>query len=565
MTLRSSHVLGIVACLLFVPTVAGHANYLSSEPARGARLSAAPDSVTVVLSEELDPKGSRLEVRDAAGGRIDEGDVRIQPGERPVLSVDLRDGVGPGAYTIVWKALSTVDGHVTSGTVGFAVGGFEPPPPTDPTSSLGGVSPAARAATYAGYALVFGVVAFLLWIEREPTYPGRAGTLRRILLLGSVLILTGVAVLALHTADATGLGIANFFTTGVGRTFGLRIAAAVLTVVAAAIAQRIGGRPSVMAVGGLGLIDAAGSSLFVHSANQGWPAIAVDFLHLVAAATWLGALGLFLQFIRHAATTGTYDDVRRVGQRFSPVALGAVTLLGATGIASTAYILGSAALLRPVELLDHPYGGVLAAKIALFGLMVAIASVNRFVFLGTRPGPDRGIERRPRILRFLFPKEGPSRHRAFARIVALEAGLGVVVLVLAGSLTAISPPTTPEIPEDATRTTGFGQEFRSVLTLRPAPIVGAASNVSFELSRIADGRPVEAAVRIRVSVAAADDVAAGGQAWTATHVAGGHWTIGEVLFTQKGPHTVRLEVQTDDVYRDIVDLRVDVRDAPTSA
>lgn len=99
-----------------------HANYVSSTPAADARLSSAPRTVSVVLSEEL-TGDSTITVVDATGATVDQGDGKIDTGdaERKTLVVSLKSGLGDGVYTVQWSAAS-VDGHTEPGSFSFTVG-----------------------------------------------------------------------------------------------------------------------------------------------------------------------------------------------------------------------------------------------------------------------------------------------------------------------------------------------------------------------------------------------------------------------------------------------------------
>ena len=70
------------------------------------------------FTENLEPKFSKLEVRNAAGARVDLGDTRVNGSAMHV-------GLGalpPGTYTVHWRVLS-VDTHTTKGSFRFNVGG----------------------------------------------------------------------------------------------------------------------------------------------------------------------------------------------------------------------------------------------------------------------------------------------------------------------------------------------------------------------------------------------------------------------------------------------------------
>src|SRR5262249_6448984 len=109
-------VLAAAALLLVLPgTASAHAVPVSSTPAPGARLGAAPAAVVIVFDEPLEPRLSGTTVIDPAGrrftGRVSGKTIRVP------LSTH-----APGIYQVDWKTVSVVDGHTITGTFRFGVG-----------------------------------------------------------------------------------------------------------------------------------------------------------------------------------------------------------------------------------------------------------------------------------------------------------------------------------------------------------------------------------------------------------------------------------------------------------
>lgn len=81
-------------------------------------MSSPPNQVVLQFTQKLEPKFSRIEVRNAVGDRVDQGDVSVSDS---VIQVGLKV-LPPGTYTVRWRALS-VDTHTTKGSFNFRVGG----------------------------------------------------------------------------------------------------------------------------------------------------------------------------------------------------------------------------------------------------------------------------------------------------------------------------------------------------------------------------------------------------------------------------------------------------------
>src|SRR5829696_1109940 len=116
------HALGVVGLLLVLtvrPTSA-HALYVRSEPASGAQFRP-PGQIQVWFTEAVEPDFSKLEVLDSSRKRVDLDDTHAVPGDNRSLVVSVGE-IPDGTYTVSWKALSAVDGHVTQGVFPLVVG-----------------------------------------------------------------------------------------------------------------------------------------------------------------------------------------------------------------------------------------------------------------------------------------------------------------------------------------------------------------------------------------------------------------------------------------------------------
>lgn len=79
----------------------------------------APREVEIDFSETVEPAFCKIVVRNAAGARVDAGNVHVEAGDARRLVVGL-EPLPPGAYTVTWQAVST-DTHKTQGHFSFSV------------------------------------------------------------------------------------------------------------------------------------------------------------------------------------------------------------------------------------------------------------------------------------------------------------------------------------------------------------------------------------------------------------------------------------------------------------
>ncbi|HVB17919.1 MAG TPA: copper resistance CopC family protein [Stellaceae bacterium] len=109
-----------VLALAALPASA-HAFLDHASPAVGSAIPTAPPALTLWFTQDLELAFSGVTVANAAGQRVDLGNVRIPPGQPAELQVGLKP-LPPGTYTVSWHVLS-VDTHPTQGTFTFQVGG----------------------------------------------------------------------------------------------------------------------------------------------------------------------------------------------------------------------------------------------------------------------------------------------------------------------------------------------------------------------------------------------------------------------------------------------------------
>ena len=87
----------------------------STSPATGATLAAPPEQVSVTFNKNPLALGSQMLVNDAAGTNWSDGGVEIVDN---VASQKLKAGAPAGAYTVLWRVVSS-DSHPIEGSFTF--------------------------------------------------------------------------------------------------------------------------------------------------------------------------------------------------------------------------------------------------------------------------------------------------------------------------------------------------------------------------------------------------------------------------------------------------------------
>ena len=365
-----------------------HAMLRGSDPAGGASLDRSPAAVTLHFTEAPDPALSLVHVLDTAGHAVSTGPAVALAGSR--LRAPL-PALGAGTYTVTWRAVSRVDGHVSQGAFAFGVGlpAMATPSPNAgaATDVLQGPDPLAVAARWSffwGIALLLGAAATgLLVFDRR--LPARAGPL-----LGAALALAccGLAVMTIATWASAGVPLGRFLGSGTGHWLEARGGAVLLATAAVAglllagsdRAEAARSEPASRARATAWLVAlgvAASAGLLVHAlaghAAAPGPLRLVNlgsqWLHLLAVAVWIGGLAWLLAGIAGRPRA----EMGRAAVRFSKLAAWSLLVVALSGLERAAQLLGGWS-----HLLGTSFGRTLDVKLGLFAVLVALGALNRF-------------------------------------------------------------------------------------------------------------------------------------------------------------------------------------------
>lgn len=101
----------------FPGAASAHSELISSTPADGSRLDAAPAQVVLTFSEDIRPEGALVQVTDGEGLAMTDGKLTL---DGPKVTQPLSAQLHPGNYTITYKVVSA-DGHPISDAIAFTL------------------------------------------------------------------------------------------------------------------------------------------------------------------------------------------------------------------------------------------------------------------------------------------------------------------------------------------------------------------------------------------------------------------------------------------------------------
>ncbi|MGA2783749.1 MAG: CopD family protein [Candidatus Bathyarchaeia archaeon] len=434
----------ILLTLVFVSPVFAHSNLMRSDPPPNSVLQTSPRQITLAFSEQLEPRFSEASVYDSNSKRVD-GGFSIESKDPTIMRVSLPD-LPPGIYTVVWKAISAVDGHFTSGSFPFGVGSVTMNIATTQESESTFVFPSLievvdRWLNVLSEAIYFGGIVFVLlvWrpvkrdqsmkIDDETSRKVVRGTTRLLRISGYVALVATIISLFIETATVAGSNnqfLASIITIITSTHFGADWVPRVAAICAAIFFAEEGYEVGALAVGGFLLLTTsltshnAASTDYVPLVN-----LASDWLHLTAVSVWVGGLVLFALIL--TCLKGLKQNRRPLAElirRFSSLAVVSVGVIGLTGLYSLLLEVGTLS-----GLFSTGYGVLVLAKIVLFTPMVVLGALNQFK---VRSRLTDGNMSAP-INSSLF--------RRFNITIRSEIAIGMTILIIVGALTASAPVT----------------------------------------------------------------------------------------------------------------------------
>jgi len=425
--------LAVCLALALPGTSEAHAILLRSDPAKDAVLSVAPHQVHMWFSEELNPAVSTAVVVNGANKRVDNHDAHVSPGDATEMDVTLQPNLPPAVYVVIYRTDSAVDGHVLTGSFLFTVAR---PDGTVPTLS-GGTIPGQNVlggsnltGLYTGQLdgpTLFNLIMITLvelgavfWVgaqfwhifvlqpatedhaeldttnQRAQQRFGQRFSLPTllILLLANVGVLIGQAVNITGGNFASALAPTLLSSLVTGGRFGtywlVRVVVLILALILSLALLQLHRLPfkrrtrrvldilpwtNLLLGLALFIAIAMSSHAAAVSRNLLVYAVVIDWLHLVAAALWVGGMMFiatsYLPVLRRSIVAERARSLVTVLPYYSPWAIAGVIIMAVTGPFSATIHLASWE-----QLLSTAYGRALVVKILLVGALLLTSAYH---------------------------------------------------------------------------------------------------------------------------------------------------------------------------------------------
>ena len=447
------HHLALIASILtiliagIIPQAFAHPVYVDSSPGAFQSVPSSPREVNVFFSEPIELGYSSIRVLGPDGGRVDMNDPHNVEGDTASMGVTMQPGLPEGEYTVSTKVLSAVDGHVVEETFIFGVG-------TQVSSTGGGqqqqkdiLSPEESASRFpgmVGQVIAVGAAFGTLWLwkplGRVPWLSSAISQTRvaidrrmiKLIIIGAGLVLASGVAMIIVQAISIEASVPEAIATKFGNVWITRmLQSSILMAIAVAVYRKVAksntspSRAEMFAILIMGLAVLVTSSLIAHAAaTEQITPIVLDFFHNVAASIWIGGL-ILLGFAAVPKLLAIADErVRSTAlailiPRFSVIV---VTILGIAVITGPILLFALESNLSLT--LASTYGQILAIKLSLAGVMVAMGAYSQFVV------------QRKAVAVMNNNNGGSSRVTAatslrhYGKTLKAEAGVGIALLLM---------------------------------------------------------------------------------------------------------------------------------------
>lgn len=421
--------LPLAFCLLFLFPSVGEAQaiLLRSDPANNTVLPTAPTVVRMWFTESLNSTFSTARLINSSQQRVDKNNAHIAANDQTEMDVNLPPKLPPAVYVVLWRTQAANDGHILTGSFTFSVAN-----PDGSTQKLSGTlsgqdqlgdTNGSSTGQLDGLTL-FSVIMITLvelgaifWVgaqlwrsfvtqtsdtakdsEQQAILQRTELRFDRIFSLPTLLLifLANIGVLLGQAMTLTGGQFAQAFSPAIlpglisGGNFGIywsmRQIAVILALLATTYAIFIKQRSKVFEetfswvnlLLGLALLIALTLSSAANSGSGALFAVLADWLHLFAAALWIG--GVLYITVAYLPVLTAMPVEKRVGSlvsvlsHYAPLAIAGIVLMVITGPFEATTRMDSG-----TQLLTTAYGRVLIVKVLLVVALLVISIYQLFV------------------------------------------------------------------------------------------------------------------------------------------------------------------------------------------
>ena len=299
----------LVLSFISIPFAAAHPFTEKTIPSLGSNAPVGTSEVIVYFSEPIDINFSEIKIFDSSGNQIDNKDTNYYEGELSLIitTSPLEDGV----YTASVKVLSKVDGHLVPSAFLFGVGDViiqDTNPPLVESEIVFLPEAGARFPGILGQTIVLGTViaSLLIWGTQNKQLIKEELDKVEIFHHGKFMSVTGIGLMLVFISDILMIVVQTVrLETSpidvIGTYFGtVWLARMIITIVLLGIwfgmdRKKILSKKNQIPMLVASLVLISTSSLIGHgAASEQMGALALDYIHNLVAAVWIGGIIYFV-------------------------------------------------------------------------------------------------------------------------------------------------------------------------------------------------------------------------------------------------------------------------------
>lgn len=453
-----------------------HAELIGSEPVADSVLSLEPAEIVLTFTEPVDVLQESVRLIAADGSPVTLGPVNQQRGA-DTMTAAIPEPLANGSYVVAWEAVSA-DSHPIRGAFVFAVGApsaeagslvSDVLTDADTGKSANALLAIGRFLSFVGVLAFIGTAALVAALTPSQLAERRTGD---VLTVAGILGIVGTGLMLSAQADAIGishLDWAAVIGTRSGRWWLIRLIAIAIATLLIRFRHMLTYRllryvGAILSIAMLGVVAAGGHAVSGRNVFAGYVATVE---HLVAGATWVGALVLLAIIV----PAGERWDV---APRVSTVALFSVVVLSVSGAINAWRQIGSFD-----SLTESSYGRWLIVKLGIVAIVLGFAAVSRYTLSRSDTAEPQTTPNTAANLSAASATSTTHHSTRLVRTVTAEVIGIVLILVCTAGLTGATPPSAQaaDTPANASATATQG-DLVAQIDLLPAVTGGTTLHVT---------------------------------------------------------------------------------------
>jgi copper transport protein len=427
--MRKLLIVTLLVLSISIPYVSAHPFTEETSPNSAVNAPIGITEVTVIYSEPIELDFSSLKVFDSNGDQIDNKDSKYYQGENSlVVTTPPLEG---GAYTVTSKVLSKVDGHLVDDAFIFGVGDVKIDISTDKPKSIYDIlffpEAGARFPGLVGQTIVLGsvIASMLIWGTQNKNLIRKDIEKINSFHHGKFMTLTGIGLMTVFASNIAMLAVQTFrletsafdaIQTTFGTSWLIRM---IITIILLGIwfwmdrKKQITKKNQIpMLLLSLALIGT--TTIIGHGTASGQiAAIALDYVHNLVAAIWIGGIIYFVFTL--LPTFSKLEKTAREKMSLVMIPRFSIAFIIAIGIV----IITGPTLMWLLEsdvgiITQSIYGKLIIAKIVIAAIMVGFGG---FFQLKVQKSGEIAIN-----------SKSISVHKRLKRSLKVDATLGIILL-----------------------------------------------------------------------------------------------------------------------------------------